>query len=163
MHYIRSNVRNRSRARAAAMLVVTWIWLNGTPVAGQTADAGIIGGNIKKRTSGVLTLMGYTLTPDVTTGSIAISDGETGNPEIMMISLGGGATISKGFPLYLEGKAGEQAKEGFKINGQYVNTPEIRAWSAFRSLTAMSRRRGSSFSNDRRRIPAGPSSSTSTS
>ena len=87
------------------MLFVIWIWLNGTPVAGQTADAGIIGGNIKKRTSGVLTLMGYTLTPDVTTGSIAISDGETGNPEIMMISLGGGATISKGFPLYLEGTA----------------------------------------------------------
>lgn len=50
-------------------------------------------------------MMGYTLTPDVTTGSISISNGETGNPEITMISLGGGSTISKSFPLYLEGTA----------------------------------------------------------
>jgi hypothetical protein len=84
---------------------VIWIWLNATSVAAQTGAAGIIGGNIQQRTSGVLAMMGYALTPDVTTGSISISNDKTGDPEITMISLGGGFTISKGFPLYLEGTA----------------------------------------------------------
>jgi hypothetical protein len=34
----------------------------------------------------------------------------------------------------LSAKAGENPKEEFKVNGQYVNTPE-RVWSAFRSTT----------------------------
>jgi hypothetical protein len=82
-----------------------WLPFDTARVAAQTRPAGIIGGNIQKRASGVLLLMGYTLTPDVTTGSLSISDGETENPELAMISLGGGFTISKSFPLYLEGTA----------------------------------------------------------
>jgi hypothetical protein len=81
------------------------ISLDAPLVDAQTSPNGVIGGKIQKRASGVLALMGYTLTPDVTTGSISISNGETGNPEITMISLGGGSTISKSFPLYLEGTA----------------------------------------------------------
>jgi hypothetical protein len=87
------------------MVIVIWMALDTSPVTAQTGAAGIIGGKIQKRASGVLALMGYTLTPDVTTGSISISNGDTGNPEITMISLGGGSTISKSFPLYLEGTA----------------------------------------------------------
>lgn len=102
MLHIRIYLLNRFAARAVAILIIVF-YLYETPVAAQTVDAGIIGGNIKKRASGVLTLMGYTLTPDVTTGSISISDGDTGNPEVTMISLGGGDTISKDFPIYLEG------------------------------------------------------------
>jgi hypothetical protein len=56
--------------------------------------------------NGVLALMGYMLTPDVTTGSLSISNEPTGNPDIGMTSLGGGVTLSKEFPLYLEGTAG---------------------------------------------------------
>ena len=55
--------------------------------------------------NGVLTLMGYSLTPDVTTGTLSFSNAESGNPGFSMSSLGGGVTFSKGFPLYLEGTA----------------------------------------------------------
>ena len=55
------------------------------------------------------------------------------------------AKVTKGA---LSGKAGEPAKEDFKINGQYVDTPGRASW-AFRSSTAMSRRRRSSTSSGR--------------
>jgi hypothetical protein len=92
-------------AYAGSILIGFWLPFDTALVDAQTSPTGIIGGNIQKRASGVLLLMGYTLTPDVTTGSISISDGDTGNPEVTMISLGGGVTISKSFPLYLEGTA----------------------------------------------------------
>lgn len=48
-------------------------------------------------------IMGYSLTPDVTTGSLSISNQSTGNPGLGMVSLGGGDVVSQSFPLYLEG------------------------------------------------------------
>lgn len=105
MRCIRIYGWDRFATHVAIMVIALWIALDTSPVAAQTGAAGIIGGKIQKRASGVLALMGYTLTPDVTTGSISISNSETGNPEITMISLGGGSTISKSFPLYLEGTA----------------------------------------------------------
>ncbi len=45
----------------------------------------------------------------------------------------------------LSGNAGEAAREDFKINGQYVNTPD-RVSSAFRSSTSTSRRPRSTIS-----------------
>ena len=48
-------------------------------------------------------IMGYSLTPDVTTGSLSISNQSTGNPGLSMVSLGGGDVVSQSFPLYLEG------------------------------------------------------------
>ena len=68
--------RDRFAACVATMVIAIWISLDTSPVAAQTATAGIIGGNIQKRASGVLALMGYTLTPDVTTGSLSISNGK---------------------------------------------------------------------------------------
>ena len=61
---------------------------------------------MQKRVNGVLALMGYMLTPDVTTGSLAISNDATGNPDFAMTTVGGGYTVSKEFPLYLEGTLG---------------------------------------------------------
>ena len=66
----------------------------------------VAGGDLQKRANGVLALMGYTLTPDVTTGGLAISNAETGNPDFGMTTLGGGFTSRKGYPLYLEGTLG---------------------------------------------------------
>ena len=63
---------------------------------------GLVGGDLQKRANGVLAMMGYMLTPDVTTGSLAISNGTTGNPDFGMTTLGGGFTASGGSPLYLE-------------------------------------------------------------
>ncbi|WP_353433235.1 hypothetical protein [Polynucleobacter sp. MWH-UH23A] len=49
-----------------------------------------------------MTITGYSLTPDVTTGSLSIRNGGD-DSDLRMISLGGGDRISANFPLYLEG------------------------------------------------------------
>ena len=58
---------------------------------------------LKKRTDAFMTITGYSLTPDVTTGSLSITDKGGDNQNLQMISLGGGDRISANFPLYLEG------------------------------------------------------------
>jgi len=78
-------------------------WLFAAPLA--HAQSTIENGNLQKRANGVLALMGYMLTPDVTTGSLSITDGTTSNPGLSMTSLGGGFTFSRDTPLYLEGTA----------------------------------------------------------
>jgi hypothetical protein len=75
------------------------------PAAAQEEPSRVIGENVQKMTNGVLTLMGLSLTPDVTTGALSFSNAETGNPGYSMTSLGVGFTISRSFPLYLEGTA----------------------------------------------------------
>lgn len=50
-----------------------------------------------------MVITGYSLTPDVTTGSLSITDRGGDNPNLQMISLGGGDRLSKDIPLYLEG------------------------------------------------------------
>ena len=65
----------------------------------------LIDGDLQKRANGVIALMGYMQTPDVTTGSLGIANDATGNPDFRMTTLGGGFT-SKGSPLYLEGTLG---------------------------------------------------------
>ena len=74
-------------------------------VDAQAQPSTVIGANLQKLTSGLITLMGYSLVPDVTTGSLSFSNAATGSPGLSMTSLGGGFTISKDFPLYLEGTA----------------------------------------------------------
>ncbi|QJR15416.1 hypothetical protein [Usitatibacter palustris] len=61
-------------------------------------------GNVQKRANGALALMGFTLIPDVTTGSLAISSAPTQNPDFQQTTLGGGDTVHK--RLYLEGTVG---------------------------------------------------------
>ena len=93
---------HQHRGRTAGALVAILLWISGAHAQQfRAADA-----DLKKQANGVLALMGYTLTPDVTTGSIAIQDAGTGNPSFSETSLGVGFTISRDFPLYLEGTAG---------------------------------------------------------
>ena len=66
----------------------------------------LVDGDLQKRVNGVLALMGYMLTPDVTTGALSIANAATGNPDFRMTTLGGGFTWSREFPLYLEGTMG---------------------------------------------------------
>jgi hypothetical protein len=61
---------------------------------------------IKDRKDGILTLMGFTVLPDVTTSSLSINDPLSGDPSLKQTTLGGGFTISQDFPLYLEGTIG---------------------------------------------------------
>jgi len=66
----------------------------------------IIGADVQKRADAVLALMGYQVVPDLTSSSLSIKDAETDDPSIKMLQLGGGFTISRSFPLYLEGGIG---------------------------------------------------------
>ena len=95
----------RSSALLTAFVLSLLILLSSVPAAAQEPSR-VIGANVQKITNGVLMLMGYSLTPDVTTGALSFSNVETGNPGYSMTSLGGGFTLSRGFPLYLEGTAG---------------------------------------------------------
>jgi hypothetical protein len=70
--------------------------------AGSQFSAGV-NNYLKKRTDAFMTITGYSLTPDVTTGSLSITDKGGENQNLQMISLGGGDRISANFPLYLEG------------------------------------------------------------
>lgn len=59
--------------------------------------------DLQKRANAILTLMGFSLTPDVTTGALSISEQSTGDPFFRQTSISGGGTASKTVPLYLEG------------------------------------------------------------
>lgn len=58
---------------------------------------------LQKRANAILTLMGFSLVPDVTTGALAISDQGTGNPYFRQTSISGGGRPKRDVPLYLEG------------------------------------------------------------
>jgi hypothetical protein len=61
--------------------------------------------NLQKLLDGVIGVMSYTVSPDVTTSSLAIQSNATANPDLIMTQFGGGFTWSKQTPLYLEGNA----------------------------------------------------------
>src|SRR4051812_369236 len=58
--------------------------------------------DLQKRANAILTLMGFSLTPDVTTGSLSISDQSAGNSYFRQTSISGGGTL-KATPVYAEG------------------------------------------------------------
>ncbi|WP_372237252.1 hypothetical protein [Burkholderia sp. SRS-W-2-2016] len=70
---------------------------------GQLSSNTVIGGNVKRHADAVLAVMSYTTVPDVTTSNLSVNNGLTGNPGFAQTQFGGGFTLSKKFPLYLEG------------------------------------------------------------
>jgi hypothetical protein len=97
----RPGVGMRHSLAAAIVLLLAFA---PTVVLGQGGFS-LINGNLQKRVNGVLSLMQYSLFPDVTTSSLSINSGSTGNPDLKMVQAGGGFTVSRSFPLYLEGNA----------------------------------------------------------
>ena len=92
----------------------------------------LLGEQIEKRVHGVLSLMGYSLTPDVTTGSLAISDTKTANPAFNLTTLGGGFTLSKDTPLYLEGTAAFNRYDPTFVASDGVESRSLPVkWSSF--------------------------------
>ncbi|GJH03398.1 hypothetical protein CBA19C8_22595 [Paraburkholderia terrae] len=69
----------------------------------QLSNRTVIGGNVKQHADAVLAVMSYTTVPDVTTSSLSINNGTSGNPGFGQSQLGGGFTLSRSFPLYVEG------------------------------------------------------------
>ena len=91
----------RSQALSAVTLAITCVF---THLPTQADE--LVGANLKKRADAIVGLMSFMLTPDVTTGSISLSNEPTGNPDIALTTLGGGFTLSKDTPLYVEGTLG---------------------------------------------------------
>jgi hypothetical protein len=89
--------------QALAAALALGLVLASSPASGQGFT--LINGSLQKRVNGVLSLMQYTMFPDVTTSSLSITSGATGNPAFNMVQVGGGGTLSRSFPLYLEGNA----------------------------------------------------------
>ena len=65
----------------------------------------MIGTALQKRVNGALSMMQYTVSPDVTTSSLSISSAESDKNGMYLSQLGGGFTWSPSFRLYLEGNA----------------------------------------------------------
>jgi hypothetical protein len=95
----------------------------------QTNGGGwsLINGILQKRVEGVVSMMQYTLFPDVTTSSLSISSGNTGNPDLTLVQAGGGFTWSRSFPLYLEGNAAFSRYDPTFIATNGIETREIPA------------------------------------
>ncbi|MBB5192022.1 hypothetical protein HNQ50_002759 [Silvimonas terrae] len=88
----------RRLGSVAAMLAVIW-----PGYAGAAGTLDLPGADVQKRANAVLGLMGYSLVPDVTTSALSINSASSGDPGLTMSNLGGGATMSKDIPVYLEG------------------------------------------------------------
>jgi hypothetical protein len=73
------------------------------PTLAEEPRFGIINGKIRQNADGVLSLMTVSVVPDLTTSSLSIKNASTGAPSLSMTQLGGGATLSKSVPIYLEG------------------------------------------------------------
>lgn len=64
------------------------------------------GNRLKQRADAVLSLMSYTVVPDVTASDLNIGSGSNEKNALTITQFGGGATLSESFPLYLEGTMG---------------------------------------------------------
>src|SRR6478672_1415136 len=60
------------------------------------------GVDLQKLADGVLGVMSYTVSPDVTTSSLSLANAATSNPGLTMTQFGGGFTWSTETRLYLE-------------------------------------------------------------
>ena len=119
---------------ALAAALACGLALASAPAMSQTSGGGLslINGNLQKRVDGVLTLMTYNLFPDVTTSTLSITSGATGNPSFMVTQLGGGGTISRSFPIYLEGNAAYSRYDPTFIATNGTEQREIPAkWNTF--------------------------------
>lgn len=119
----RRSALGRYRCRVASLLFSSFTGLGvllgvgvadsasaqGAP-AGATTVSGNLGpsvrvGRIRDQANDVLKLMSYTIIPDVTTSSLSVKSTENDNASINMTQFGGGFTVSKSVPVYLEGNA----------------------------------------------------------
>jgi len=69
-------------------------------------DVNITEQELQEIADGTLTLMAFTVLPDITTSSLSIDNAKADDPGLSQITLGGGFTISEKIPLYLEGMLG---------------------------------------------------------
>jgi Autotransporter beta-domain len=101
------------------------------PALALAQDSAVVGVDLQKLANAVLAVMGFTVTPDVTTGSLSIFNQETGNPDFKQGSVGGGFTVSKSLPLYLEGTAAYARYDPtFVVSGRQAEEPVSVIWES---------------------------------
>jgi len=102
---VRSNdpLAHRIAARTGVLLALAQLLASSVPALAQPVRRDVTSVDVQRLANGVLGVMSYTVAPDVTTSSLAISNAAIGAPGLTMQQLGGGITWSQTFPLYLEG------------------------------------------------------------
>jgi hypothetical protein len=98
--------------------------------------SGAIDRRLQERANELLALMGFGLTPDVTASSLSIADTASGAPRVQSATLGGGFTVSRAWPLYLEGTAGYARYDpAFVVSDGQVERSVPTRWNSL-SVTA---------------------------
>lgn len=96
--------------RAAVVLAaLSLVLLVAAPLAAQVEPPyEIIGPRLQQRVDAALTLMTFSVVPDLNSSFLSIDGGSgtTNNPEVKLWQFGSGFTLSESFPLYLEGSLG---------------------------------------------------------
>jgi hypothetical protein len=96
---------------ATATILLHWVVLLGTlsPAFCRASDGWSIDlteEDVQQIANGALTIMSFTLLPDITTSSLSIDSGTGDDATLMQTTFGGGFTISEKYPLYAEGTLG---------------------------------------------------------
>lgn len=97
----RFSIQNLRRSFLAVSLIAATNVSPAAPWELETTE-----GEIKAIADGVLTLMSFTLLPDVTTSSLSLQNAAQNDPGLKQAVFGGGFTFSKELPIYLEGNLG---------------------------------------------------------
>jgi hypothetical protein len=101
----RSNPSGGHRFRCLTFAALVCVAAIDAVSAAHAQSFELLDARLQRRANAAVTLLGFTVTPDVTTGSLAFSEEATGNPDLSLVSFGGGFTVSREVPLYLEGTA----------------------------------------------------------
>jgi hypothetical protein len=95
----------RTKRTLRACLGVALAMLAAPGHAQLALERAVTGADLQRYANGVLSLMAYTIAPDVTTGSLSIQDAVADNPDLAITQLGGGFVVSETTRIYLEGNA----------------------------------------------------------
>nr|WP_183005747.1 hypothetical protein [Achromobacter sp. UMC71] len=119
--------------RLCPWLIAAQVCVLGPDAAAQSAVR-LNKDDLQKRANGVLAIMSLSIVPDITTSSLSIGAGggsTTGSTEFFMTQLGGGDTISKSVPIYLEGVLAASRYDPTFIASQGTETRKIPAkWNS---------------------------------
>ncbi len=122
----KTRVSSRAARRISAWLIATQACVAGGAATAQPTIR-LTQDDLQKRANGVLALMSFSIVPDITTSALSIGGGggTTGSTEFYMTQLGGGDTISKSVPIYLEGVLAGSRYDPTFVASQGLETRKI--------------------------------------
>ncbi|MFP7408122.1 hypothetical protein [Aeromonas veronii] len=121
---------HRSCSSLLQMLLPILLALSGGAVKAATQDQEWA----QERANAVLSLMTFTVVPDITASNLDIGSGTNQSAALNMTQIGGGATMSEAVPIYLEGAIGfSRYDPQFVVSNGTESRPLPTKWN---SLTA---------------------------